>query len=262
MLERMWDGDRKAFRAAALFLDRYRSAIETEVDRRIQRSDPPPAARAEIIRRFRSFCRLASLDLSSARPSLDGLAGTSPAGLEHAVTTAVDVACACGPPPEIAEALRALETRFRAGIRHLMRPPEQRTKKRGRRKVPNAGKRVRAAIDRINDAYVALNLDTGKIYDVNPAAEILFAADAAKLLNREFEELVEPALLPSYQSLQARLDAGEDPGKTEMVFSRTNGECVPVELTISNHTIAGRRLAIFIARERETGPPDYSTLST
>ena len=29
-----------------------------------------------------------------------------------------------------------------------MRPPEQRTKKRGRRKVPNAGKRVRAAIDR------------------------------------------------------------------------------------------------------------------
>ncbi len=246
--------DRAAFRATALFLDRHRSAIEAEVDRRLGRAEPPPAARAEIVRRFRSFCRLASLDLSSARPSLDGLGGISPDGLEQAISTAVEVARSCAPAREVEQALQLLAARFRGGIRHLMRPPAPPAQRRGRKKLPNAGKRVRAAIDRINDAYVALNLDTGKIYDLNPAAETLFAADAAKLLDREFEELVEPALLPQYQSLQARLDAGEDPGKTEMVFARANGECVPVELTISNHTIAGRRIAIFIARECEASP--------
>ena len=254
--------DRATFRAAVLFLERHRAAIQAEVDRRLGRAEPPPAARAEIVRRFRSYCRLASLDLSSAQPSLDGLGGTSPEGLENAVTAAVEVALACGPPPEVGQALTLLQTRFRAGIRHLMRPPERPVRKRGRRKLPNAGKRVRAAIDRINDAYVALNLDTGKIYDLNPAAETLFAADATRLLDRNLEELIQPELLASYQNLQARLDAGEDPGKTEMVFTRTNGEYVPVELTISNHMIAGRRIAIFVARELEEKPSGYSTLST
>ncbi|NRA01307.1 MAG: PAS domain S-box protein [Myxococcales bacterium] len=262
MFAGMLTRDRAAFRAAALFLTRHRAAIEAEVDRRLGRAEPPPAARAEIVRRFRSFCRLASLDLSSARPSLDGLAGTSPEGLERAISTAVQVARSCGPAPDIEQALQSLGARFRGGIRQLMRPSESPVRKRGRRKLPNAGRRVRAAIDRINDAYVALNLDTGRIYDLNPAAETLFAADAAKLLDREFEELVEPALLPQYQSLQARLDAGEDPGRTEMVFARTNGERVPVVLTISNHTIGGRRIAIFVARERDEEPPGYSTLST
>ena len=36
----------------------------------------------------------------------------------------------------------------------------------------------------------------------------------------------------------------------ELTVARPNGDYVPVEVTIASHTIAGKRLAIFIARER------------
>ena len=67
--------------------------------------------------------------------------------------------------------------------------------------------------------------------------------------------------------LEARLDAGEDAGPLKMAFARGDGGRVPVELAVTNHTIGGRRFAIFIAREcnGSNGRPSlaaYSTRST
>ena len=270
----MRGGQTAAAREAALFLDRFRATIQAEVDRRMARSLPPPASRAEIVRRFRSFCRLASIHPEAARPALDGLGGNSPTGLERAVSIAVDVACECGPEPEVARALRELESRFRTGLRRTMQPEprEQRRRGRGSLRVPNAGRRVRSAIDRIGDAYVALNLDTGLIYDTNPAAETLFALEAEKLLGRALCDLVHAEDRIQFRDLEARLDAGEDAGPLEMGFARPGGERIAVELTVSNHTIAGKRLAIFVARELGDSlvrpsahlplPTAYSTRST
>jgi PAS domain S-box-containing protein len=236
-------------------MDRYRGAIEAEVHRRLGRNELSPYARIEIVRRFRSFCRLASIDIAAARPSLDGLGGTPAAGLELAVSKAVEAACECGPTEEVANTLRELEARFRAGIRRLTQPiPEERQERRSRRrKTPNAGRRVRAAIDRIGDAYLALCLDTGRLFDVNPAAETLFGVDATQLLERELAELISPLDRDDFRQLEARLDAGEASGPLEMVFARPAGDEVPVQVTVVNHTIGTRRLAIFIARETLPG---------
>lgn len=232
-------------------MDRYRQAIEAEVDRRLGRGEPPPAARMEIVRRFRSFCRLACIDLAAARPSFEGLSGTSPLGLEHAIEEAVKVACDRAPPREVQQALRELESRFRAGIRRVMQPEDpDRREKRRRRRSPNAGRRVRAAIDRIGDAYLALCLDTGRLYDVNPAAETLLGANASQLLERSLAELISPLCKAEYEGLEARLDSGEQPGTTDLVLMRPGGGLVNVEMTVANHTIGGRRLAIFTAREK------------
>jgi PAS domain S-box-containing protein len=246
----MHAGDAAAMRAAALFLDRNRGAIQAEVDQRMGRREPPPWARAEIVRRFRSFCRLASIEVNAARPSLDGLGGNSPAALEEALAAAVAIACDRDPGEAITLALRALEDRFRAGLRRSMQPPEEKKRRRGMRRVPNAGKRVRSAIDRIGDAYVALCLDTGRIHDVNPAAENLFGIGAAALLQRPLADFVHPDDREAFRGLEARLDAGEGSGPTELSLARPTGESVAVELTVANHTIAGRRLAILVARER------------
>ncbi len=246
----MGGGESVALRGVVLHMERYRSAIEAEVDRRMGGAQPTPAARAEIIRRFRTYCRLASLDSNAARPSLDGLGGNEPAALERALSVAVEIAIECGPEPEVAGALRRMEQQFRAAIRRLMLPVESRKQRKGRRRMPNAGKRVRAAIDRISDAYVALNLDTGKIFDVNPAAEALLGADVAKLLDQSFEKLIAAQDRQFYSDLEARLDAGEDSGPIEIVLERPNGDFVRVECLISLHTIASKRLAIFTARER------------
>jgi PAS domain S-box-containing protein len=258
--------DPATLRDAAFFLDRYRATIEAEVDRRLERQAPPPAARLEIVRRFRSFCRLASIYPDAARPALDGLAGNDATALERAVTTAVDVACECGPSPDVATALRSLETRFRTGLRRVLQPEplEERAANgpKGRRRLPNAGKRVRSAIDRIGDAYLALCLDTGRIFDLNPAAENLFGASADALLEREIAEFVHPDDRRNFESLEARLDAGEDAGPLDFAFARPGGERVPVELTAALHTISGKRLAIFVARERGDALPSERAYST
>jgi PAS domain S-box-containing protein len=258
--------DSATLRDAAFFLDRYRATIEAEVDRRLDRQEPPPAARLEIVRRFRSYCRLASIYPDAARPSLDGLAGNDATALERAITAAVDVACECGPSPEVAAALRALETRFRTGLRRVLQPDpiDERGERgpKGRRRLPNAGKRVRSAIDRIGDAYLALCLDTGRIFDVNPAAENLFGASADALLERAMEEFVHPDDRRQYQDLEARLDAGEDAGPLDFAFARPGGERVTVELTAALHVISGKRLAILVARERGDALPAPAAYST
>jgi len=239
-------------RAAVAHLERYRSAIEAEVNRRLGRAEPTPEVRAEVIRRFRTFCRLASLSLDTARVSLDGLGGTSALALESSVHAAVDVAVALGAPAEIAGALRDMEGRFCAGVRRILAPDESenRPERNKKRPTPNAGRRVRGAIDRISDTYVAVNLDTNTIFDVNPAAEALFASDAARLIGGNLSSFVAPGDQLAFADLESRLDAGEDAGPIELTIARPNGDFVPVEVNIANHLISGRRFAIFLVRER------------
>ncbi len=171
-------------RSAVAHLERYRSAIEAEVNRRLGRVEPAPEVRAEVIRRFRTYCRLASLSLDTARVSLDGLGGNTALALENTVSAAVEVANGFGATPEIAGALWDMEARFRSGVRRILAPEESEPKRERNklRPTPNAGRRVRGAIDRISDTYVAVNLDTNTIFDVNPAAEALFASDSARLV--------------------------------------------------------------------------------
>jgi PAS domain S-box-containing protein len=252
----MAEVDAAALRETVRFLDRFRATIEDEVDRRLGRGEPSPEARLEIVRRFRSFVRLASIDLDSARPSLDGLGGNSPAGLEKAIEIAVDVAGLCEPPAAVMESLRGLEARFRTGIRRIMRPSEpERKQRRGRRRALHGGKRVRAAIDRIGDAYLALDLESGRLADLNPAAEVLLGAPAVTVIERPFVDLIEPEARPAFGELEARLDADEDTGPVALALQRHEGKAVPVEVSVANHTISGRRLAIFIAREQLRAQP-------
>ena len=249
----MQTGDGAAFRAAVLFLDRYRRAIEGGMNQRLGREEPPPEVRLEILRRFRSFCRLASFGVTTARPSLDGLGGHGAPALERAIQTATQVALECDPSELVARALEILSVRFRAGIRRIVEPEAAPKRKRARRRLPNAGRRVRSAIDRIGDAYLALCLDTGRVHDLNPAAEDLLGTSAEKILGRSLVELIAAPDRPDFLELEARLDAGENAEPTVMGLLRQSGEQVAVELSVANHTIGGKRLAIFVARERPPG---------
>jgi PAS domain S-box-containing protein len=252
----MAEVDAAVMRETVRFLDRFRGTIEDEVDRRLGRGEPSPEARLEVVRRFRSFVRLASIDLESARPSLDGLGGNSAAGLEKAIEIAVDVACLCEPPAAVKESLRTLEARFRTGIRRIMRPSEpERKQRRGRRRALHGGKRVRAAIDRIGDAYLALDLESGRLADLNPAAEVLLGAPAVTMIEKPFVDLIEPQARRAFGDLEARLDADEETAPVSLAFQRHEGKAVPVEVSVAHHTISGRRLAIFVAREQHGAQP-------
>jgi PAS domain S-box-containing protein len=249
-------------RAAVAHLERYRSAIEVEVNRRLARAEPAPEVRAEVIRRFRTFVRLASLSAETARVSLDGLGGNSALALENTISAAVQIANSFDPAPDVRDALVDMEARFRSGVRRILAPEEREERQHERNKkrpTPNAGKRVRGAIDRISDTYVALNLDSSTIFDVNPAAEALFATDAARLIGTSLASYIAPGDQVSWSELESRLDAGEDSGPIELTIARPNGDFVPVEVTIASHSISGKRLAIFIARERLKSLPPGAT---
>ena len=83
------------------------------------------------------------------------------------------------------------------------------------------------------------------------------------LLKKPLQDLIRPEDRTSYDDLEARLDAGEDSPPISIRLQRLTGEAVPVELSVANHTIAGRRLAIFSARERtESEAVGYSTRTT
>ena len=239
-------------RAAVAHLERYRSAIEVEVNRRLARAEPAPEVRAEVIRRFRTFVRLASLSADTARVSLDGLGGNTSLALENTISAAVQIAVSFDATPEVSGALVDMEARFRSGVRRILAPEEreERHERNKKRPTPNAGRRVRGAIDRISDTYVALNLDSSTIFDVNPAAEALFASDAARLIGSPLSNYIAPVDQATWRELESRLDAGEDSGPIELTIARPNGDFVPVEVTIASHSISGKRLAIFIARER------------
>jgi len=239
-------------RAAVAHLERYRSAIEVEVNRRLARAEPAPEVRAEVIRRFRTFVRLASLSADTARVSLDGLGGNTSLALENTISAAVQIAVSFDATPEVSGALVDMEARFRSGVRRILAPEEreERHERNKKRPTPNAGRRVRGAIDRISDTYVALNLDSSTIFDVNPAAEALFASDAARLIGSSLSTYIAPVDQATWRELESRLDAGEDSGPIELTIARPNGDYVPVEVTIASHSISGKRLAIFIARER------------
>lgn len=206
------------------------------------------------------------MDWNAAQPSFDGLGGNKSAALENTISLAVSAAGDLAPGrTDLTGALLELSERFRAGIRRSFQPraEEEGGKRRRRKKKPNAGRRVRAAIDRIGDAYVALCLETGTVYDLNPAAEALFGAETEDLLAREFSELIAAEERGNYRNLEARLDAGEDAAPMTMRIRRLNGEIVSVELAAVNHTIGGRRLAILSVRERaELAESSYSTRTT
>lgn len=248
----LWmEADALVLRETVRFLERYRVTIDREVDRRLGRGEPTPAARVEVIRRFRSFCRLASIGGGAARPSLDGLGGNSPSGLEDAIELAVDVACLCQPAEPVERALRLLEAQFRTGIRRTLRPAEpQRRLRRGRRRALHGGRRVRSAIDRIGDAYLAVDLDSALLTDLNPAAEALLGAPAVTLVEKPFVDLIHEADRARYADLEARLDAEEDCPPLLLRLRRPDGTAISVEASVAIHSFGGRRLAIFVARER------------
>ncbi|MFQ5699584.1 MAG: PAS domain-containing protein [Myxococcota bacterium] len=244
------EGDALVLRETVRFLERFRATIDREVDRRLGRGEPPPEARLEVIRRFRSFCRLASIDGGAARPSLDGLGGNSPTGLEKAIELAVDVACLCQPTPPVEQALRRLEAQFRTGIRRTLRPAEpQRRMRRGRRRALHGGRRVRSAIDRISDTYLAVDLDSGALADMNPAAEALLGAPAVTLVEKPFVDLIPPTDRARFAEIEARFDAEEDCDPLPLRLRRPDGTAIPVESSVAIHSFGGRRLAIFVARE-------------
>lgn len=197
----------------------------------------------EVLRRFRSFASAALQRGTAAEPSLDGIRANERrvnALLNAWSDAATEVAADRG--DALRTALQPLLVRFRSSLK---------TTGAGRRArgAPRANRRVvSAAIDRVADSFLAVDADTGRIVDANPAAGALLGVARDALLDVEALSFVPSA---SHGVWWTHLDAvteGSEPHRFTANLRDATGSTIPVECTITRFSTRNRTLALILAR--------------
>ena len=211
--------------------------------------DANPAAgspEAEALRRFRSFAAAALRRGDRAVPALDGIR-VDEQRATMLLTRWIDAAAAAAGPDaaQVREALVPILVRFRINLR-TTQPARQASG------APRASKRrsVSAGIDRIADAFLAIDLDNGRIADANPAAGALLGTTRDKLLEADVTKFLSE---PARDSWWTQLDAvSESPEPRRFLSSLVDCSGEGMEVDVSVTRFAKRRQTLALAVLRPT----------
>ncbi len=231
-------------RELATWLVVRRRHIETAMDARLGPAAPAAGApETEVLRRFRSFASSALMRGDAAAPALDGLrvndrrvTALLTAWCEAAAEVAGDDGIA------LRVALDPVIQRFRASLRVTA------TGRRSRG-APRASRRaVMAAIDRVADSFLAVDAESGRIVDANPAAGALLGVARDALLGVEAL-----AFVPSgdHTGWWTQLDAvaeGAEPRRFRTSLQDASGTPIAVDCSVTCFSTRDRTLALFVAR--------------
>jgi len=238
-------------RSLATWLVAHRREIESAM--KVQLGPAAPAAgspESEALRRFRSFLVASLVHGEAQAPALDGLRLN-----ERRVMALIDswtraAAGAAGDAfPDLPARLRPLVERFRVTIRTTHQGRQQRGRPRAARRA------VIAAIDRVADAFLAIDTDTGQIVDANPAAGSLLGLNRDALLGVDALSFVER---DGHAGWWTQLDAMSENGDTSSFWARlvdAGGGPVDVDATMTRFASRGRVLALLMVRPRPLSPP-------
>ncbi len=153
--------------------------------------------------------------------------------------------------------LRALIEPWTNQFRTAIRTSAGSRKQSGRPRV--ARRAVAAAIDRVADAFLAVDTDSGEIVDANPAAGSLLGVNRDALLGVDSQQFVPEAERGSWWT---ELDAMSEDGDTRSFAARlTDVRDSPLEVvaTASRFASKGRILALLMLRPRPLSAPVASS---
>lgn len=226
-----------------------RAALErASALRASERGDAPPAAgspESEALRRFRSWAAAAlRRGVSAGAPPLDGVRA-DPAralrALEDWCAAAVAVAGPHG--AELRGLLAPLAAQFETALtgarlaRHAARAPRP------------ARRAVVGAIDRVADAFLAVDLADGLVVDANPAAAALLRTAREALLGAAAERFVQADARALWRDELAELVESDEPRRFRAVWIDALAHPVAVEAHATRHQPARERLlALILAR--------------
>jgi PAS domain S-box-containing protein len=232
-------------RELASWLIAQRTAIEGTMSAQLGPAAPLPAApESEALRRFRSFASASLTRGKAPPPALDGLRVN-----ERRVMALIDAwlnAALSLSTPERQEVIRSeispVIDQFRLAIRSTSTGRRSRGAPRAKRRA------VVAAIDRVADAFLAVDADTGKIEDANPAAGALLGVDRDALLGVDAM-----AFIPNSDRgvWWARLDAIAEGTETQQFDGSlvdTTGGPVHIDASATRFSTRGRTLALIMMR--------------
>jgi PAS domain S-box-containing protein len=209
--------------------------------------DAIPAAgspEAETLRRFRSFAAAALRRGDGAVPALDGIRVD-----EHRATMLlsswIDAAAAAAGPDAapVREALVPILVRFRIHLRSAQ-PARQASG------APRSSKRreVSAAIDRISDAFLAIDVDNGRIADANPGAGALLGTTRDALLESDVTNLLAEPVRGTWWTHLDAVAEGAEPRRFVSSLIDSVGEPIEVEVSVTRFAKRTRTLALVVAR--------------
>ena len=198
---------------------------------------------AETLRRFRTFASTALMRGVVPSPALDGLRPN-----ERRVMALLDVwsqaagNLAGSRSRELMDALAPLLAEFRLSLRRTSSNRQAKGKPRAKRRA------VVAAIDRITDAFLAIDVEDGKIVDANPAAGALLGVDRDALLGVDALSFVASS---EHDRWWGQLDAvaeGNDGDRFTARLVDTAGTELPLDATVTRFSTRGRTLALMMLR--------------
>jgi len=215
----------------------------------------PGAPEFEALRRFRSFC-MSALRGDPPPPPLDGLR-VSPQRAERWIDGWVRVACReAGPGGSwVAEVMKPLADRFQTALRSTSHARS------GRGQPRRSNRRlVTAAIDRIADAYLAVDVESGAVVDANPAAGALLGVDRDVLLGSPLADWVANAHRGALAVELDSLTEGSDVRAFRLDLCDRNGRAIGVELRMTRYAARGRELALLMARAPLLAPRSFAQI--
>jgi PAS domain S-box-containing protein len=228
----------------ASWLIARRLQIEQVMDSRLGPAAPAPGAtESEVLRRFRSYAASTLRRGVSAEPALDGLRVN-----ERRVTALLTAWCdaaaeVAGPHGGIVrDALHPPLLTFRNALRMTHS---------GRRKSgrPRAGRRaVTAAIDRVCDAFLAVDADTGRIVDANPAAGALLGVARDALIDVEMASFIPADSQSGWWTEFDAVTEGSEPRRFTSNLADKAGTPIPVDCSVTCFATRVRTLALVVAR--------------
>lgn len=208
------------------------------------RRPAPASPEAEGLRRLRSYAVAALVHGGDAAPALDGLR-LDPAAFEP-LLHAFARACGRVAGPDataVGTALDPVLARFSLALRG-----SEGARRAGGAPTRGARRAVPAAIDRVADPFLAIETDTGRIADANPAAAALLGTTREALLGRSAFEFVPEACR---EALWSELDAVAEAGEPRRFATRVQpqgGRPVPVDARATGWSTRQRTLALLVAR--------------
>lgn len=244
----------------ARFLIRQRARIEGLMQAELGAAAPGAAsAEAELLRRFRSWAA-ASLGRAEAVPAREN---GSPAGedapapalegvrvndrraaalLEAWVRAAAAAAAPHGEPVDAA--LRPRARAFVARLRQTASPRRTSGAPRAKRRA------VSAAIDRVSDGFLALDADSARIVDANPAAGALLGVGRDALLGLDAMSFVPRELHGAWWTELDAMTEGCEPRRFDASLCDAHGQEIAVECSVTRFATRDRTLALVLARPR------------
>jgi PAS domain-containing protein len=228
----------------ATFLIRHRPRIDALMNEQLGSAAPQIASpEAELLRRFRSCSASALASGRPAEPALEGLRVNdrrAAALIDHWIAAAALVAAPDGGAVE--SALRPIQQAFVARLR-------QTTGARKTRGAPRAKRRaVSAAIDRVADGFLALDADSGHIFDADPASGSLLGVARDALLGVDAMAFVPSSRQASWWTELDAMTEGCEPRRFESLLQDKLGREIPVSCSVTRLATRERTLALVLAR--------------